>query len=311
MSVTGFSENFKGRSGREEYLPTGITVTTHTRTFLVATGNKADDDTVILSYSATPKIGASHPNHANARCNSRQAQPVSDETKFHWMLVVNYTTQWDIREDPLDDPAKTTWATESYQTPVFEEINGNAIVNAASDPFDPPAEKDDSRWTSVTSKNIPNAVPAWMFAYQDGVNSDSFTVDGKLIAAGEGKVSAIHLAPVQERNEIEYRVLTVTIHYRGEGDDAGSSGYGSGSGSDEIEPWDLSLLNAGLREVISNSAGDTLRNITDDMGSEVAGPVPLDADGAELQNPTPGTVLYLQFEVYRKRTFALIEDVLS
>ncbi len=311
MSITSFKEINDGRSGREEYMATGITVTTYTRTFRLGTNDPDDDATAVFLYASTPNIGASHPNHANARCNSRQTQPLEIATKTYWALAVNYTTQWDIREDPLDDPAKTTWATESYQTPAVEEIDGNAIVNAAGDPFDPPAEKDDSRWTSVTSKNIPNAVPAWMFAYQDGVNSDSFTVDGKLIAAGEGKVSAIHLAPVQERNEIEYRVLTVTIHYRGEGDDAGSSGYGSGSGSDEIEPWDLSLLNAGLREVVSGSAGDTLRNITDDLESEVAGPVPLDADGAELQNPTPETVLYLQFEVYRKRTFALIEDILS
>lgn len=311
MSVTDFNEINDGRSSREEFQPDGTTVRTHVRSFRVHTNDNDDDGIVILAFASSPKIGASHPNDTKAKCIRRTPAPMSAEQKQQWILTVEYSTKWDIAENPLDDPPLTEWSTESYQMPVFEEIDGNAIINSAGDPFDPPAEKDDSRWTSVTRRNVTNAVPPWIFAYQDAVNSDAYTVDGKLIAAGEAKISAIHLSEPQERNDIEYRVLTITTHYRGEGDDAGSSGYGSGSGADEIEPWDLSILDAGMRELSSDSAGADLRNITNTGvggdGEPVTAPVPLDGDGQKLDDPTPANAVFIQFEVYRRRTFATIE----
>lgn len=317
MSVIGgtFKETNEQRTGDENYRADGSTVSTYIRTFRMQTSLNADDSKTILDYASSPKIGSAHNSHAAAKCISRSASPVSDETKKHWLLVARYSTEWDIDENPLDDPSKTQWSTESYQVPVAEDIHGGAIVNSAGDPFDPPGEKDDSRWTSVTRKNVANSVPAWIFAYQDGVNSDSYTIDGKIIAAGEGKVSAIHLSEPQERNEIAYRVLTVTIHYRGEGDDAGSDGYGSGSGGDEIEPWDLSLLDAGMRDLSAGGSGSAdcggLRKILSECDREpVDAPVPLDGEGVALDDPTPDNAVFLQFEVYRKRLFSQIEAVL-
>ncbi len=304
MSVITFKEINDGRSGREEFQPDGTTVFMHARQWRVETDSNSDDDTVILAHGSSPKIGTAHPNHAKAKCIRRNAAPVMVGTKKHWILTAEYSDKWNIAENPLDDPVLTEWSTESYQVVVTEEINGDAIINSAGDPFDPPAEKDDSRWTSVSRKNVTNAVPPWIFAYQDAVNSDTFTIDGKLIAAGEAKLSAIHLSEPQERNAVEYRVLTLTIHYRGEGDDAGSSGYGSGSGSDEIEPWDLSLLDAGMRE---RDGSSKLRNISNEGdGLPVTAPVPLDGSGQKLDDPTPQNAEFKQFEVYFKRTFSTI-----
>lgn len=313
MSVTLFKEDNEQRPGEETYRPDGTTVSTYSRSWLVLTNANGDNAKTVFDNASAPKIGSAHNTHAAAKCIRRSASPKEKGTKQAWLFVAHYSTEFDIAENPLNDPAKTEWSTETFQTVVSEDIDGDAILNSAGDPFDPPAQKDDSRWTSITRKNVVNSVPPWIFAYQDGVNSDSYTIDGKLIAAGEAKVSAIHLGVTQERNEIEYRVLTVTIHYRGEGDDAGSSGYGSGSGADEIEPWDLSLLDAGMREIGgAGSAGDDLRNITNvGDGEPVTAPVPLDGNGQKLDDPTPTNSVFLQFEVYRKRAFALIEAMFS
>ena len=150
------------------------------------------------------------------------------------------------------------------------------------------------------------------------MNSDSYTIDGITVTAGWAKISAIHLSESQERNGIAYRVVTVTIHYRAENEDIGSGSYGSGSGSDEIEPWHLNILDAGFRELDedgstgSASGGKTnLVNITDKNDDEVTAPVPLDGAGMALDNPTPENSVFLQFQVYHEKAFQLIESLFT
>lgn len=310
MSVTAW-EAINDRSGEETYQDDGTTVTTRSKTWRVKTNAASDDDYTVMADASAPKIGSSHPSHSNCRCVSRSCQPESRGQKQQWLFTAKYSTKFDIRENPLDDPAKTEWSTETFQTPVWETIDGKGIVNSAGDPFDPPAEKDDSRWTSITRKNVATSVPAWMFAFQDAVNSDSFTVDGIGVGSGWAKISAIHLSEIQERNEVEYRVLTLTIHYRGEGD-TGTGSYGSGSGSDSIMPWDLSILDAGFREIDDQGSGSgDVRNIKNANGEDVSAPVPLDGDGHKLDNPTMDNAVFLQFEIYRSRAFALISSMFS
>jgi len=312
----------EGRGGGRRFTPERV-VKEDSRVFRCRCDSNLDRSPVVMDYASCPKIGAAHPDDAELRCIG--VTPDQNEGRTWWQITCDYSNEYDIYENPLNDPAKTSWSTETFQTPVWRDIHGNAIVNSAGDPFDPPADKDDSRWTSVTRKNVANIVPPWIFAYQDGVNSDSYQIDGKTIDVGEAKISAINLSEPQERNDIEYRVLTVTIHYRGEGDDSGSgssasvsSAYGTGGGGDEFEPWDLVLQDVGFREIddsgsgSGSGAGDGMRNITnDDDGQEVSGPVPLDGEGHKLANPTFDNIEYLDFEIYRKRAFDLIESLFS
>lgn len=315
MSVTAWHLINDGRGGEETYQDDGTTVTTRTRQWRVDTSDPLNDDVTVMSDAAAPKIGTAHPNHASCKCISRSCQPESRGQKQQWIFTARYSTKHDIDENPLDDPAKTEWSSETFQTPVWETIDGKGIVNSAGDPFDPPAEKDDSRWTSVTRKNVVTSVPNWIFAYQDAVNSDSFTIDGVDVEAGWAKVSAIHLSEVQERNDIEYRVLTVTIHYRGEseGVGSGSGSYGAGSGSDSILPWDLNLLDCGFNEIDDSGSSATNKRvkIKDKDGLEVTSPVNLDGEGHELETPTLDNAVFLQFQVYHEKAFSLIESMFT
>jgi len=309
MAVTEWGEDGKGRMGSVAYnASSGKTVTTRKRHFWAKTNAKTDDDVTVLAYVSCPVVGDAHPNDADCYCIQRSATNRNDS--YVWDIDCHYSDEFEIKTNPLLDPAKIQWNTEQFQTPVWRDRDGNAIINSAGDPFDPPAEKDDSRWTAVITKNVA-AIPAWFFAFQDAVNSSSFTLDGKTIAAGEAKMSGINVSETQERNGVSYRVLTMTMHFRGEGDDAGSSGYGTGGGSDEFEPWELVMLDAGMRElsnVGSGSGGDAeLRHIKNPGdGEPVSSPVPLDGAGEALDSPTPGTAVYLGFEVYFERDFNLL-----
>ena len=315
-------KEMNNRGGQETYQPDGTTVTERNKQWRVDTTSNSTDDADIMAHASAPTIGSVHDNDATCRCIHVECSPESPGQKKQWLFRARYTNQFDIRENPLSDPAQTTWSAESYQVIVERDLDGDAIVNSAGDPFDPPPEKDDSRWTSVTSKNIAAKVPDWMFVYQDAVNEDSFTIDGIEILAGWAKISAIHLSPTQTRNGVDYRVVTVTIHYRAEneGIGSGSGTYGSGSGGDDIEPWDLSILDAGFRELsgatasasMSGSAGGSvLVNIQDSEGNPVTAPAPLNGDGYAIDDPTPGNAVFLQFQIYHEKAFQLIEAMFS
>lgn len=318
MTIT-FKEINNSRGGSESFQSNGTTITKRVKQWRVDTDNNLIDDADIMSDANAVKIGQSHPNHAAARCVDRGCDPESDAQKKQWIFRATYSTEFDIRENPLDDPAETEWSTDSYQTIAERDIAGDSIVNSAGDPFDPPGEKDDSRWTSITRKNVLPGVPDWMFAYQDAVNEDEYTIDGITIVAGWAKLSAIHLSKTQERNGIQYRVVTATINYRAENEDLGSSDYGSGSGDDAIDPWHLSLLDAGFREIAGGSAsgspgsagGSLLVNIKDSEGVDVTAPVPLDGAGFAIDEPTPQNAIFLQSQIYHEKLFALIQDIFT
>lgn len=318
MSVTSYEPINDYREGSEAYQEgDGTSVTTSSKAWRVYTSSATDDEHDVFAYALLPKIGTAHPGDAASRCIRRTARPESHGQKKHWIFVAEYSDKWEIEENPLDDPAKTEWSTETFQTPVWETVDGKGIVNSAGDPFDPPAEKDDSRWTSITRKNIPDYVPTWIFAYQDCVNSDSYTLDGVTIPAGYSKISAISLGESQSRNDVAYRVLSLTIHHRGEneGTGSGSGSYGSGSGSDEINPWDLNLLDAGMREIPADGdAGGTdgRRNILNAKdGLPVSSPVPLDGEGHAIDEPTLDNCNWIQFQVYFEKAFGSLSSVMT
>lgn len=324
MTVTTVEPINDYRSGREIFNPSDYTSEkTSRQAWRVTTDSDTDSPHDILGIAGTavggvtlPLIGTAHEDDANSKCIDRQCNPESHGQKHHWIYIADYSNKYDIDENPLDDPAKTEWSTETFQTPVWETIDGKSIVNSAGDPFDPPFEKDDSRWTSVTRKNVADKVPDWMFAYPDVVNSDAYTIDGLNVGAGLAKISAIHLSETQTRNDIDYRVVTVTIHYRTEnqGTGSGSGSYGSGSGSDDIEPWHANILDAGMREIDDQGSSTCpgrkiILNHCDKL--PVTEPVPLDGEGHALQEPTLDNAEWLQFQVYHEKAFSAIEAIFT
>ena len=227
-------------------------------------------------------IGEVHPDVAGAWCTTLQVDP-SDPWKG-WTVTAEYSTERELAETPTDDPAEITWGYEQFQKPAVTNYAGQAILNSAGDPFDPPIMIDDSRPHVTISKNLAS-VPVWIFTYQDAINSGSFTVDGITVAAGLAKMQNITITRGQSRNGTSFRTVTFSIHLQKQG-------------------WSSKQLDAGFRQIGYSGARENIRNSIDD--ELPAAPVPLNGAGVALDDPDPATAVYRTDVVYESKDFSVL-----
>jgi hypothetical protein len=295
MAVLTFDEIAPGRDGAEQFKEKKG-VTRYTRTFLVRTDTNTDEASVIFAHASCPNVGDVYPYDADAFCTD--VRPVQHKAKTVWRVTARYSTEYELSDNPLNDAAEIEWNTEPRQKAFWKDRDGNAILNSAGDYYDPPVEGDDSRWVATVSKNLA-AVPAWTLTYKDATNSDQFTLDGLTIAIGVAKLSRIRISKWQERNDIDFRVVTfsIAIDENGwaaelldqgfrelDGCTGAGSGSGSGSGSGECDEGRV--------------------HITDKNGDPVVSPVPLDGNGCALDCPTPETAVFRTHHIHKVMAFS-------
>jgi hypothetical protein len=253
----------------------------YTRTFKLTTSAKTERAFHVGSHASLPVIGEVHPDDAGAWCTTLQVDP-SDPWKG-WTVTAEYSTERELAEDPTNDPAEITWGYEQFQKPAVTNYAGQAILNSAGDPFDPPIMIDDSRPVVTISKNLAS-VPVWVFTYQDAINLGSFTVDGITVDAGLAKMQDIKIVRRQSRNGTSYRTVTFSIHLQKQG-------------------WSSKQLDAGFRQIGYGGGRENIRNSVDD--ELPAAPVPISA-GAALNDPDPATAVYRTDVVYESKDFSVL-----
>ena len=286
MSVLTFKEIHNGRSGSDSVNDKGIEVK-YVRVYRVTTDDATDTAEDILSHASCPGWGNYHPDNTHAFVKSRTATNEAFSKKV-WIATIQYSTSSkEYQSSPLDDPAKVTWDTEQFQRVAFKDKDGDAIVNSATDFYDPPPERDDSRWAVVVSKNVA-AVPTWLIDYQDAINSVPFVIGGLTIAAYAAKMQAIRICDIQWRESVSFYVLTMTITLA-------------------KDTHILKVLDQGFNKLVSGSGGDTLTKIfipdADGTDVEATTPVLLDGSGAQLTSPSPSTAVFNEHHVYAELDF--------
>lgn len=277
MAVTLFSERWESRETDHDGR-TGIT--THKRGFRVRVNSKNDDGQAILDYGAVNlglQIGTLHPSGSGWLIKGRAKCSSVDWTD--WEVDYDYTTFEEKNEDPQFDPAKCEWDTEQFQEPFFH------AVNSAGDPFDPPAQRDNSRRTVVVKKNL-LAVPSWILDFQDAVNVSAFTVDGFTVPKGLAKMQRVSLSDWQVRNGIPYRTVTMVIHLNKNG-------------------WKARYLDAGFRQIDPKNPNKRIKIVNDD-GTEPSNPVLLDGEGKVLNPPSFEGAVFLEYEKYVEADFNVL-----
>jgi hypothetical protein len=280
MSVLTFKEIHSGRDADDDVGQRKAAVGRYTRVFRVTTDSN-DDDGAVVKASA-PSLGVQHPSDPRAFLRRRRARNESFSKRV-WIVTCAYSTEFEIEENPLADPADIDWVTEQFQRPFVKDRNGDAILNSAGNYYDRPVDGDDSRWTANVVKNV-SAVPTWLLDYRDAVNSDAFVLDGLSVAIGEAKMQAIRISRQQERNDVPYRVLTMTIALNGDG-------------------WAKEELDQGFQEKHPERLNER-RQILDDQGDPVTTPVMLDGTGQRLQDPEPDTAVYRSHDIYQEQPFS-------
>ncbi len=277
MSVTSFLEIHDGRDGADD-VRGRTAVRRYTRVFRATTNDDFDDANTVVAHASCPRLGTVYPNDIGAWCKGRRANSIN---KRLWIVTATYSSEREMEEDPAADPPQFTWSTQQFQKPFAKDRNGKAIVNSAGDPYDPPVEGDDSRWSCTVTRNVAS-VPTWLLGYKDAVNSAAFTIDGISVNAGAAKLQSINIGPLQTRNDISFRQLSLTITF--------------------AESFDAEVLDAGFHY----KDDDDRKAITLADGSYPTAPVLLDGAGAVLANPNQDNAVYNTHEIYQEKSFSVL-----
>lgn len=285
--MTAHVENFAARGGHKN----DQGEITDQREFRVDfEGTKTNSGVDCLNYVVGTigiDIGTAHPDEALMTCvdiSFIQWPGTNDQ----WKVGVKYSTNQadpdQSNSDPTTNGVKKDWSTVKFEEVMEEDVNGDAVVNTANEPFsDPPVMRTRSiiKWTYVRNETLTDAaVDAVIEAYVNKINSAVF--NGKAL-------DLVYCEDISGRREWKngssYVVMTYVFLYDANGFYA--------------EP-----LNAGLREL--NDAGDLVR-IVDDNNEPVTTMYPLDAAGKAIpKGDLPGAAITDLFWPYESANFAAL-----
>lgn len=277
MAITDLNEIWSGRDGEED-----AKVRRYSRVFRAWSDDPSDTSKTVLAAIGIA-IGATYPTDSKAWCQRRAARNESVSRK-QWTAEYGYSSEREITENPLNEPARITWDGEDRQKPLIIDPNtGQLVLNSAGYYFDPPVIIDDPRSVATVVKNVAN-VPSWVLQYKNCTNTDSFSLDGITIAPFQAKIKFIRISDWQEQNEIEYRQLTIPIHLEEQG-------------------WQVTAIDMGYYQIDPNNVLNRIPCL-DSQGGNATVPMPLDGLGAQLANPSPLNAVALTFGGYRKLPFS-------
>ncbi len=311
MAVTSFDRIHNGRAtqlamGRDQL------VTRYTDIFRAETDTNFTEPEDVKAVANCPRIGQAHDRDPTAFCRSINVvnEPFSKQV---FLITVGFSTEFEMTEDPRNEPARIVWNTEQYQKPVIFDRNRVAHMNSARDWWDPPAMQDDNRWIAVVTKQVA-VVPTWLLTYPDAVNNAIWVIDNVAVAKGFAKLSAITIGEEQERNNIVFRTLTMTFQFSDLDSttnmlkwDESTSAYIPLGAAEFEHAHAIITPNLGLYERI----GGVLQEITDTPQIPVSVPKPLDKDGKVLNLGTvdPSDVLFIVSDVYPEKDFSVLPVV--
>lgn len=249
-------------------------IRTYSDTYRLTSDSKSDTASTVGNNINLPSIGSVHAEDAQAYCNNLAITCTDGYTG--WEAVATWSTERTMSStDPADDEVKVSWTSEVYQEPVFQDVNGNAVVNSAGDYFiDPTPSRDACHLIAKIRANV-QSVPAWVLAKQNNVNSGSITIGGLVIAARLARLCRLEISERQRRNSIDFYAMSFEIHIHSDG-------------------WRLQPMDVGFREL----RGGSRRQIQDDEFQEVTTPVMLNGSGKAQLDPTPASAVFLDFQQY-------------
>jgi len=142
-------------------------------------------------------------------------------------------------------------------------------------------------------------VPTWLLDYNNcPINASGFTVDGVSIEAKKARLTTLDISEPQEENGTAFRTVTLTLEFKKEG-------------------WTSKILDQGLRAKGTNSAGKTVMMtiMVPLMGEDgkpngeeavATSPILLDGNGKVLDDPTPSTAKFMEYELYDEKDFSAL-----
>lgn len=276
MAATYVAE--KPHSGR---YTKGVLTPKRVLQFKAALGDGPD---VFVGHPDLPRIGSAHPSFPGAFLEDIAYE--QQENKAEWLFSLSYTSERELKEDPIEERPRVSWDGEMYTEAISKDVNGDAILNSAGDYFiDPSPTKEKSHLIAKIKSNV-QTVPQWVLSYRNVINNSAITIDGLAIPAEKALIHRPQIGEEKLRNDIYYREVSLDVHIHPDG-------------------WKLEVLDVGFRE-IATGRRDQVKDSNED---EPTTPVPLDGSGIALLDPNPSNVVFLEFDVRDAKDFTLLPGI--
>lgn len=217
----------------------------------------------------------------------RFGNPSVEDNRKVWRVTGEYdqagVVSWP--GNPLEAPAQIAWSSAAYTEPIVQDVNGNAVVNSAGQPFDPPLTQDRKNQIATISYNIEQWSDATAGQYQGRVNSSATVIGNVNIDARMAKILEIN-SQKQYYNDIPYYAVTIKVEINPETWDDGQG-------------WDRQLLDQGIYGLDDD---DKFGRLITEKGEEATEPLLLNGNGHAL-DPQTAPPHYLTFKVTHEIDF--------
>lgn len=270
MTVIKANETWKGRLGTSD----AGGERNYSRVYLIITNSVFDTVVEAAVTPVLPALGDLFPSDSTAYCQKLKGvqEPFSPKV---WTFTASFSNKRQLNVNPLLVPTEFVWGSEQFQRAYSKDRFGEAILNSAGDPYDPPVIGDDSRVSVTMSRNVAS-IPPWFLEVGDKLNSSSYQIDGLNLNKERAKIQRVHAGRQESSVDgILFRRISVTMHV-------------------QDKSWQKSILDAGFREL--DGTGQKMMLGKD--GHDVTSPTPLDGSGAQLASPSPATAVHLDFDIY-------------
>lgn len=221
--------------------------------------------------------------------NNIQCDPTGDEGRS-WRITVTYGPPADGEPkpaNPLQEAESIDYGGETWERIIDQDVDGNAIVNTAGDPFDPPLTVEDYRPTFTVTRNEPVYNPLSADPYKGFNPAAEYDLRGTL------NDDVFYGFPI---GTVKFGIPTARLLWSQ--DAPGTHYYWQVTRPYYVNPngWGRVVLNAGRRKLVSGNRKPIFID-----GVPAADPVPLDVDGAPIA--PGGTPYYKVFEVHPEADF--------
>ena len=140
-------------------------------------------------------IAARAPHPSDDRLKAEQPDVTNPGGPNIYRVVVQYTrngASLNTTENPLDDPPRIRWSQGSCTEQVDVDAEGNALLNSALDPIDPPLTRDFGTLFLTVTRNESTYDVGRALAFQNKCNEDAFPIFGAgTVESGQIRVVSI------------------------------------------------------------------------------------------------------------------------
>ncbi len=229
-----------------------------------------------------PDIGDQHPIDTSAYVLGVDVHPT--ESRLIWNVHVKYQTTHFIyptpKPNPTDEAPSIRWGAWSRTIAIDKNKDGDAILNAAEDPFDPPIEGEEYHLELTVVRNEAAHNPLTAAGYYGAVNNATATICGLEVTTRKAKCVQWS-GDSAERNGYSYYVVTYKIRFN-------------------LNTWDKKILEQGM----NYKDGSKKKHIVGDDNEPVDSPQLLTAAGAVLA--LGGTPVFKTSRVAPEKNFSTL-----